>query len=226
MLTKISLNHKRFLATTVLTAALLGITSIAGATVREGDKGQQVTQIQGALAKLGYKVTVDGSFGKTTLAAVKDFQKAKGLEVDGLVGNQTYSKLMNSAFPEPNRGVTDITRRIVSTAMSYVGVPYVFGGTSPSGFDCSGYIQYVFRNVGISLPRTADVQFNVGKPIPKAELRAGDLVFFETYEPGPSHVGIYLGNGKFIHASSYTGITVTNLDSDYYRPKYLGARRL
>lgn len=219
--------NKKALAVTMLTAAMLSVSSVAGAaTLREGDKGNQVSQVQGALVKLGYKVTVDGSFGATTLSAVKDFQKAKGLEVDGLVGMRTYNALMSMAFPEANRGITDVTRRIVSNALAHLGVPYVFGGTTPSGFDCSGYVQYVFRMVGISLPRTCDVQFEVGRAVSKDQLQAGDLVFFQTYEPGASHVGIYLGEGKFVHASSNTGITVTPLNSDYYGPRYLGARRM
>ena len=110
--------------------------------------------------------------------------------------------------------------------MDYLGVPYVFGGTSPYGFDCSGYVQYVFANAGVSLPRTADVQFEVGTPVSTAELVPGDLVFFSTYTYGASHVGIYVGDGNFIHASSSQGVTISSLSQAYYSSRYIGARRI
>jgi cell wall-associated NlpC family hydrolase len=115
----------------------------------------------------------------------------------------------------------DITR----TALRYVGVPYAWGGTSFNGVDCSGFVQAVFERNGISLPRTADSQFEVGSPVLMEDLRPGDLVFFETYTAGASHVGIFLGNGQFIHASSI-GVRVDDLAEDYYAERYIGARRL
>lgn len=114
---------------------------------------------------------------------------------------------------------------LVDNAMSLVGVPYVFGGTSRNGFDCSGYTQYVFKGSGVSLPRTSWSQFNVGTSIEKDELQSGDLVFFTTYAKGPSHVGIYIGGGNFIHASN-SGVKVTSLNDGYYAKSYLGARRV
>lgn len=114
---------------------------------------------------------------------------------------------------------------LVDNAMSLVGVPYVFGGTSRKGFDCSGYTQYVFKGSGISLPRTSWSQFNAGSKITKDELQTGDLVFFSTYAKGPSHVGIYIGGGNFIHASN-SGVRITSLNDSYYAKRYLGARRV
>ncbi len=113
---------------------------------------------------------------------------------------------------------------LTKNAMRFMGVPYVFGGTSTSGFDCSGYVQHVFAMIGKELPRTADAQFYAGKKI-IGNLVAGDLVFFQTYEPGPSHVGIYLGDGKFAHASSSHGVTVSHLSDSYWAVRYLGAKR-
>lgn len=114
---------------------------------------------------------------------------------------------------------------LVSNALSLKGVPYVYGGTSRSGFDCSGYTQYVFKGSGISLPRTSSAQFNAGTSVQKSELQTGDLVFFTTYAKGPSHVGIYVGGGNFIHASN-SGVRVTSLNDGYYANRYVGARRV
>ncbi|WP_169315200.1 C40 family peptidase [Desulfosporosinus orientis] len=114
---------------------------------------------------------------------------------------------------------------LVDNAVSLVGVPYVFGGTSRKGFDCSGYTQYVFKGSGISLPRTSWSQFNVGLKITKDQLQTGDLLFFSTYAKGPSHVGIYIGGGNFIHASN-SGVRITSLNDNYYAKRYLGARRV
>ncbi|MDR3602744.1 MAG: C40 family peptidase [Desulfosporosinus sp.] len=113
---------------------------------------------------------------------------------------------------------------LVDHALSLEGVPYVFGGSSRSGFDCSGFTQYVYKNSGISLPRTAAEQFCVGSAINRAQLQSGDLVFFSTYAQGASHVGIYIGGGRFVEASN-SGVSISSLSSDYYAHRYLGARR-
>ena len=119
---------------------------------------------------------------------------------------------------------TSIARTLTRDALRFLGTPYVFGGTSTSGFDCSGYVQHVFAMLGVSIPRTADAQFYAGHRV-IGGMKAGDLVFFQTYEPGPSHVGIYLGDGKFVHASSH-GVMVSNLSDSYWANRYLGAKRM
>lgn len=116
---------------------------------------------------------------------------------------------------------------IINTAKSYQGVPYVWGGTTPDGFDCSGFIQYVFNKNGISLPRVTSDQYKVGTSVSKSNLIPGDLVFFETYKPGASHVGIYIGNNQFIHASSGKNkVMISSLTSTYYTEHYIGSRRV
>jgi len=112
---------------------------------------------------------------------------------------------------------------LIRTAMSLVGTPYVWGGASPSGFDCSGFVWYAYNRVGIAIPRTADVQFAAGRPV-DGDPQPGDLVFFQTYDYGASHVGLYLGNGWFVNAIG-TDVHLANFDSDYFRGRYLGARR-
>lgn len=116
---------------------------------------------------------------------------------------------------------------IVAYAKKFEGTPYLFGGSTPDAFDCSGYILYVFKFFGITLPRTSETQFNVGTSVARADLQAGDLVFFaNTYKPGISHTGIYIGNGNFISAES-SGVKISNLDTNpYWGPKYAGAKRV
>ena len=105
---------------------------------------------------------------------------------------QSNTKTVVAATPKQQVSRSD-SSTLVNNALSLVGVPYLFGGTSRSGFDCSGFTQYVFKASGIFLPRTSAEQFGVGTSIKQAQIQAGDLVFFTTYAPGPSHVGISIG---------------------------------
>jgi len=114
---------------------------------------------------------------------------------------------------------------LARSALRFLGTPYVFGGTSAAGFDCSAFVQHVYAMAGINLPRTADAQYDVGKPAVGGP-RVGDLVFFETYTEGVSHVGIYLGKGEFVHASSSHGVMVSKLSESYWKSRYGGAKRL
>ncbi|MBE8955725.1 MAG: C40 family peptidase [Quinella sp. 2Q5] len=204
----------------------VSVTCNAQGQFRVGDQGEEIAEIQGQLLNLGYDVVADGAFGPAMAEAIKDFQKSQGIKADGLIGPATYSALLGKDMPDISQAVNYVAGRIISMSMDYLGVPYVFGGTSPYGFDCSGYVQYVFAKAGINLPRTADVQYEVGTPVSTAELIPGDLVFFETYTYGASHVGIYVGDGNFIHASSSRGVTVSSLGQAYYSSHYIGARRI
>ncbi len=119
-----------------------------------------------------------------------------------------------------------IADHILDTARQYLGVPYLWGGSTPSGFDCSGFVQYVFAQHGISLPRTSAQQYGVGTAVSREDLQKGDLVFFNTSGSGVSHLGIYIGDGQFIHASTSKGVMISSLDNTYWAPRYLGARRV
>ena len=178
-------------------------TSLAAGQFRVGDQGEEIAEIQDQLVLLGYDVMADGTFGAATVSA-----------------------LLGKEMPDITHSAGYLANSIISLSMNYIGVPYVFGGTSPYGFDCSGYVQYVFANAGISIPRTADVQYDFGTPISTTELVSGDLVFFSTYTYGASHVGIYLGDNQFIHASSSRGVTIDSLGSSYWSSHYIGARRI
>ena len=142
----------------------------------------------------------------------------------------SVSALKNSSNYISNSSASSSSSKadaIITTAKKYIGVPYVWGGTTPSGFDCSGFVQYVFKAHGISLNRTCVTQYKHGTYVSKSNLKPGDLVFFQnTYKSGISHVGIYVGNGQFIHASSSKGIVISNLSSSYYMSHYYGARRV
>jgi peptidoglycan DL-endopeptidase CwlO len=114
---------------------------------------------------------------------------------------------------------------IISFASRFKGVPYAWGGTSPAGFDCSGFTQYVFGQAGIRFSRTAAAQFHQGTPVSGSDLKPGDLVFFSTYGPGPTHVGIYIGYDMMIDAED-SGVSVSNIRNSYWGPRYIGARRV
>ncbi|MBP2634994.1 MAG: spore cortex-lytic enzyme [Firmicutes bacterium] len=201
--------------------------SVQAATYEAGDRGEDVAAIQAQLNNLGFNAgAADGVFGNATADAVKSFQKSRGLESDGVIGTETYRALMGRDIPASRDSSTASVRRIVQTALRYTGVPYVFGGTSPGGFDCSGYTRYVFAQSGIYLPRMADEQFEVGRHVSYGNLQPGDLVFFSTYTSGASHSGIYIGDGRFISATSSSGVRVDSLDSGYWGPRYIGARRV
>ncbi len=123
---------------------------------------------------------------------------------------------------------TELGRQIVATAKQYLGVPYVYGGASPKGFDCSGLVYYVYGQYGYKLQRGAGSQYRTnGTPVDKADLQPGDLVFFSDNVDPIGHVGMYIGDGQFIHASSGKGqVIITDLDSYYYAEHYTGARRI
>ena len=112
---------------------------------------------------------------------------------------------------------------VVGIAMRYLGVPYVWGGASPSGFDCSGFSMYVYAQIGVSLPHHAASQYGMGSPVSKDQLAAGDLVFFN----GLGHMGIYIGGGQFIHAPhSGDVVKISSLSDSWYAATYVGARRI
>jgi cell wall-associated NlpC family hydrolase len=122
---------------------------------------------------------------------------------------------------------SDPSEPVLQTALSFRGTPYRNGGSDPSGFDCSGFVQWVFARHGTPLPREVKDQYRVGRTIDRDDVQPGDLVFFETVSRGASHVGIALGNGEFVHAPSSRGVVrVERYDGSYWSPRWVGARRV
>ena len=129
--------------------------------------------------------------------------------------------------PEAGKAGESIKDRLLRVAHGMLAVPYRFGGTTLWGLDCSGFVQKTFAFLNFDLPRTAREQFREGAKVAKADLSPGDLVFFRTYAKYPSHVGIYLGDNRFVHASaSERKVTVDSLDTPYWVKHYIGAKRL
>ena len=205
--------------------ALVGSRVAWAATAQEGDEGDRVLAIQLRLIDLGYNIPkATGEFDERTSRAVLTYQKQARLNQTGVVDEITWHFLMDYG-KGGNYGKQEVAR-LLNIALRFGGVPYVWGGATPAGFDCSGFVQYVFGQVGVNLPRTADVQYELGRKVMKTDLQPGDLVFFETYEPGVSHDGIYVGDDRFVAANSGTGVAVAALSDPYWSSRYLGARRL
>jgi len=220
------MKQKLYMAVTLaLLILVLPETALAASSpLKVGDKGWKVKVAQQKLNVIGINTEITGSFSANTEKALKDFQQKYKLKVTGLLDDATYQKVINAAFEKEGiRGVSG--KEIITTAAKYKGVPYKFGGTTPKAFDCSGYVQYVFAQHKAKLPRMADAQCLEGIFVLKKDLKEGDLVFFTTYEPGASHVGIYAGKDKFWNASSH-GVMLSSLKEKYWSERYYDASRV
>ena len=159
--------------------------------------------------------------------------KSTGVKVsaDALNGNVTPPQQPEQEEPSapsvPDVPASELAASIIAMGKKYIGVPYKWAGTTPKGFDCSGFVMYVFGAHGITLPHNSRSMYSHGTSVAKKDLKPGDLVFFYGSNKNViNHVGIYIGNGQFIHASSSKGITITGLESSYYVNHYYGAKRI
>ncbi|MDG0060219.1 peptidoglycan-binding protein [Priestia sp. P5] len=201
-----------------------------GTLLKYGMTSNEVEKVQQLLKEKGYfNATPTGYFGTITQTAVMNFQRDHGLAVDGIVGPATLNALNNASTSTTGSSTVNSSTQatasdIVAYSKKFIGVPYVWGGTSPNGFDCSGFIYYVFKNGGgVTVPRTVATLYQSGKSTSTPNV--GDIVFFDT-TGGPSHAGIYIGNGQFIHAGSSTGVTIASLSNSYWAPRYLGSKSI
>ncbi|PIO49260.1 MAG: hypothetical protein CMR00_00880 [[Chlorobium] sp. 445] len=132
-----------------------------------------------------------------------------------------YASLKRASLGTPAKA------RLQEEINRYVGTQYRYGGQDAQGFDCSGFTGKIFRDaLNIELPRSSSAQAQIGTPVAKPDLQFGDLVFFNIYGKGISHVGVYIGNGNFAHASVKIGVTISNLSERYYQQRYVTARRI
>ena len=215
-------------------------------SISPGMYSEDVKTVQIALQYFGYyEGNIDGIYGPLTKKALKSAEEHTGKSFTKQAHQQTIQNVVssNSASNEP--GIPNESSQnekneeqikqvpveikanhsdVIDEARSHIGTPYTWGGESPSGFDCSGFIQYVFHQHGYTIPRTVSDIWNFATPIDSPSI--GDLVFFETYKPGPSHMGIYLGDGKFIHAGESRGVEISELSLPYWEERYLGAKRI
>ena len=233
-----------------VTASAVNIRSGAGASyskVEQAKRGEKVYII--GLNNGWYKVIFENSIGyvrsdyvelteapyenKASSKSPKFFRGGKSTGVtpsagalNGTSGSSSGSSSNSGSSASTSTG-TATGNKIVAKAKQYLGVPYKWGGSDPSGFDCSGFVYYVLRSQGINVSRTQTAMYAEGTPVSKSNLQPGDVVFFQnTYKAGLSHVGIYVGGGQFIHApSSGKVVSYANLYTDYYIAHYYGAVR-
>lgn len=202
---------------------------------------------------LNFSENLDGNFGygiiygssvrmraqpSTDSAILNTYNYGTRMEVVGVYGNWykvthngvtgfVHSDYFGLRGDTETAETSDIGQSIVDTAMQYLGVPYVWGGTSSSGFDCSGLVYYVYKEHGYSINRTAASIYQNGTYVEKENLQVGDAICFSTSSSSIGHVGIYIGDNQFIHASSGAGkVVISGLDESYYTRNYVGARRI
>ena len=233
-----------------VTASAVKIRSGAGTSYSEIDKAKNGEKVYIIGIKDGwYKVIFENSIGyvrsdyvdltevpyenNASSKSPMFFKNGKSTGVtpsasalNGSSGSSSSSSSAGSSSSSSSSG-TAAGNKIVAKAKQYLGVPYKWGGTDPSGFDCSGFVYYVLRSQGINVSRTQTAMYAQGTPVSKSNLQPGDVVFFQnTYKAGLSHVGIYVGDGQFIHApSSGKVVSYANLYTDYYISHYYGAVR-
>lgn len=222
-------------ATAVRSLARLGFTLQAGAFAKAENAARFSESLQAQGLEAAYYASGDGlyrvRFGDFS---TREKARARGeaLKAAGVIeafwvvapdGSAPGAGGQIRAHPSDERG---LRASLVATARGYLGVPYLFGGTTERGFDCSGLTGAVYRLNGLQLPRSSQAQFEAGGPVDLDELQAGDLLFFATGGGGRvSHVGVYVGQGAFIHAPrSGQGIRQDELSDRYYRKAFVGAR--
>lgn len=176
--------------------------------------------------------SISRKFGVT----VRDIELWNGLSSSSVIhagqhlhirGSSHQVTMLSSRSSTPDNSLTAaaVGYEIAQYAKQFVGTPYAWGGTSPSGFDCSGFVQYVYAHFGTALPRTSYDQFGVGTSVSLSDLEPGDILFFDTFGSGASHDGIYLGNGEFINAAS-VDVEIDSISSAYWGGHFVGAKRI
>lgn len=222
-------------------------------SIYPGMHSEDVKLVQQALFYFGYyEGELDGIYGPLTKQALELAEETHNIQLTNKAIKESLTTLHDSEenkleieleqeeISEENNLVENKKEQIeapkqvrveksnlsgvVQTARSLLGSPYAWGGTSPNGFDCSGFVQFVFESSGVTIPRTVSDIWNFSKLVDSPSV--GDLVFFETYQPGPSHLGIYIGDNQFIHAGSSRGVEVSDLSTPYWNDRFLGGKKI
>ena len=208
----------------VLTAMLLAATALA-ADIATGAGCTTGSSLR-LRAEPSTSASVVTTLDKSVAVAILDDSVDGWYKVEEGYVSADYVTIIDAAEAASSGSASEV----VDLAMQYLGYPYCYGGSSPSGFDCSGFVRYVYSQFGCSLNRTASAQMSNGTSVSMSELQPGDLVFFLKSGSGASrasHVGIYIGGGQFIHAStSSTGVIISDMDSAYYTTGFVGGRRI
>jgi cell wall-associated NlpC family hydrolase len=208
-----------------------GSAAITGENVRMRNGASTDAGVIGSFSS-GDSFTVLGVSGEwlkvSTAGGSIGYVHSNYLDYGSAVKAGTSSSVPAAAAPAAYQSGAGIGSQLVETAKLYLGTPYVWAGMSPSGFDCSGFVNYVYKQYGYSMNRVAqDIYSNDGSYVDKDSLAVGDLVFFGYSGTNVTHVGMYIGDGQFIHASSGKGqVVITKLSENYYTRMYVGAKRI
>lgn len=196
---------------------VVGHAELGDQTLEPGMYHEDVKELQDILDQKGYFSYSETTtyYGEYTTDAVKKFQADHAIEITGIAGEKTFEAL----------GIERNDSNIVEVAKKYEGTPYQWGGETPEeGFDCSGYLNYIFDEAeNKDLPRTVKDIYAEGTKVDSPAV--GDIVFFDVEGNGPSHAGLYIGGGEFIHASSTDGVKISEVKSSYWKDKYIGSKR-
>ncbi len=214
-------------------------TSVLNVRSGPGTENDIVTKLyEGSVAKIiginnaWFKVVFNGETGYISpdyVTVVKYENAASAPAASGASAPVIPAEANTSITASAVASATGTRQQILEYAANFLGCKYVYGGNTPKGFDCSGYVKYVFSNFGISLTRTSSSQYSNSARIKKSELQAGDLVFFSQSRGSSKvgHVGIYVGNGQFIHAAAPgKGVRYDSMDDSYYSSHYVGSGRV
>lgn len=185
------------------------------------------------VAATGLNVRAGASTDTEKVGSLENGSVVKVLEVtngwyhleNGYISSDYAARCDASEATAPS--TANIGQQIADLAKTFVGYPYVYGGSSPRGFDCSGFTSYLYRQFGITINRTASAQMSNGRRVSRNELKPGDIIGFNTHGSGVSHVGLYIGNGQIVHASSpKSGVKINSIYSSYYATRFVAAVRI